>query len=379
MVNMRSAANSSQHRKIHPNSVSDHQYIPSADDLATHLDLTRNSLVFSAAPLTMRARIRTDGPRVVDESNGTTTARNSSNSRSDETTSTTTTSPSAVTSTVAGTSTGAAMKSTTDLASPSRRSFDVNKDLFCRMVQITPQTLTKQHLKDMGVTLTSLDLNTGKPGDGGPTFIRPFPASRILQVIQQTKPWTVYSMAHEKTDLRLYTAVEVLDTLSGYLHHVAPGEPRLIKATGWKQRGTESGYEWLNRGDRCHGIDPANWRVPWLLDKMDGKTPHISCLLANAEPLNQDRLSNAELWCILNLSVARLRRRAYWNQKFIPVTVISSSDRDVRIVQGYVDGEASRVHVRKSNILVLEGDDVPKLAVILSWCMGTPVGGAVWD
>ncbi|KAH9890296.1 hypothetical protein F4778DRAFT_753254 [Xylariomycetidae sp. FL2044] len=328
----------------------------------------------------MRTYIKTDEPRVVDESNGATTARTSSSSRSDENTLTTTTSPSAVTSPVAGTSTGAAMKSTTNLTSRSERSFDVNKDLFCRMVQITPQTLTQQHLEAMGVTLASLDLNTGKPDDGGPIFIRPFSVSRILQVIQQRKPWTVYSIAHEKSDLRLTTAVEVLNVLSGYLHHVGrPDERRLIQETDWKQRGTESGYEWLNRTDRFHGIDRADWRVPCLLDKMDGKTPHISCLLANEEPLHQDRLSNAELWCILNLSVARLRRRAYWNQRFIPVTVISSSDRNVRIVQGYVDGEARRVHIRMSKILVLEGNDLPKLAVILSWCMGDPVNGAVWN
>lgn len=59
--------------------------------------------------------------------------------------------------------------------------------------------------------------------------------------------------------------------------------------------------EILCRSQRYGNYDPE-WRMEKVLDKQDGSTPHVSCLLADNAPLRHDQLSNAEIWCILAIT-----------------------------------------------------------------------------
>src|SRR5436190_1265160 len=64
-----------------------------------------------------------------------------------------------------------------------------------------------------------------------------------------------------------------------------------------------------------------NWRSEHVFDKMDGCTPHVTPVLSDAAPMLEDKLSIAELLCILLCTVGRLRRKEYRSHRIIPVRV----------------------------------------------------------
>ncbi|KAI1825293.1 hypothetical protein F4861DRAFT_502315 [Xylaria intraflava] len=57
------------------------------------------------------------------------------------------------------------------------------------------------------------------------------------------------------------------------------------------------------------GQNGAHWIVSLLLEKEDNRTPHISCLLADNSLINDNQLSNAGIWCILEITRYRLQTR----------------------------------------------------------------------
>lgn len=64
-------------------------------------------------------------------------------------------------------------------------------------------------------------------------------------------------------------------------------------------------------------------------------------------------------------------KRSYLRKQ---VTVISAADRQLRIVQGYIDGRDGYFRVRKSPILDFSRHDPAKMELVLSWCIGNAVG-----
>lgn len=56
------------------------------------------------------------------------------------------------------------------------------------------------------------------------------------------------------------------------------------------------------------------------------------------------------------------------------VTVISAADRQLRIVQGYLDGRDGYLRARKSPILDFSQYNREKVELVLSWCIGDAVG-----
>ncbi|KAI1201414.1 hypothetical protein F5X97DRAFT_320491 [Nemania serpens] len=228
------------------------------------------------------------------------------------------------------------------------------RDIYYHLLKLKAPHLTDQDLKDLRIICTDLDLNTGKPADGGEVFIRPSSTAQIHSILEQTKPWLRCSLSDEKDSMPECAALEIHSCLIGALVMRYDEGERLYR---FKVRGTD---------------DWAEWRVELLIEKMDGSTPHISCLLADDALLRDDQLSHAEIWCIMVITLRRLLE--YCNHRIIPVTVISAADRQLRIVQGYIDGRDGYFRVRKSPILDFSRHDPAKMELVLSWCIGNAVG-----
>ncbi|KAI1170049.1 hypothetical protein F4777DRAFT_570642 [Nemania sp. FL0916] len=253
-----------------------------------------------------------------------------------------------------------------------KRTWTIARDILRLLVKLPEAHLTDGDLKKLHIICTDLDLTTGKPADGSEIFIRPFPIARIHEKLERTKPWLRCPLDDEKETMPLAAALEILNCLNWSLSWDGNGEAiPLIMETPWKSRGMQ-----YFEGERLcrHILGGPDWKVQTVLDKMDGTTPHISCLLADDAPFKGDQLSNAEIWCIIAITNRRLRLPEYHNHRIIPVTVISAADRQLRIVQGYVDGEHDCIRVRKSPMLDFERYDPQKMELVLSWCVGDPVG-----
>ncbi|KAI1170216.1 hypothetical protein F4777DRAFT_584139 [Nemania sp. FL0916] len=258
-----------------------------------------------------------------------------------------------------------------------RLSWRAAADIFRRLLKIEAPYLTDQDLKDVCITCTDLDLETGKPADGSETFIRPMPAARIHSIIKKTKPWLGCPLLEKDEDeWPEYAAMHVHYCLKHAVHAaIVESRPIDDMAVYWEMRCMRYDEgERLDRHELVGTAYEAAWSVHQLFEKMDPSTPHISCLLRDGALLQDDKLSHAEIMCILIITLRRWRDRIYNHHRIIPVTVVSAADRQLRIVQGYVDDQDGHLHVRKSPMLDFSRFEQDKVELVVSWCVGDAVG-----
>ncbi|KAI0421645.1 hypothetical protein F5X98DRAFT_250119 [Xylaria grammica] len=264
------------------------------------------------------------------------------------------------------------MESNTDFDA-TKRTWAVVRETFTRLVGLQAPHLTNQDLNELRIICTGLDLSTGEPADGSEVFIRPSSTARIRSILERTKPWLHCPLLDEKDSAPEVAAMQIHGCLISALVWGVDGSTPLMMQTDWQRR-----YMRYDEGERLQRFkvygtaDWAEWRVELLIEKTDGSTPHISCLLADDALLRDDQLSHAEIWCIIAITVRRLRE--YYKHRIIPVTVISAADRQLRIVQGYLDGRDGYLRARKSPILDFSQYDREKMELVLSWCVGDAVG-----
>ncbi|KAI0114063.1 hypothetical protein GGR51DRAFT_476807 [Nemania sp. FL0031] len=255
------------------------------------------------------------------------------------------------------------------------RMLDIAKHVYFGLVKRRSAYLTDKGLKQLNIKCTGLDLSTGKPSDGSDIFIRPFSISRIREIMAPTPNPEVEELSEPYTFSRWHAAFAIAHRLIDCLTCYRERDPPLICHTDWQTRGVQHAKgERLERRERIDNRGP-DWRVDDVLDKMDGLTPHVSCVLIDHAPLRDTQLSNSEIWCIVAITYRRMQLPEYRNHRIIPVTVISVGDRQVRIVQGYIDTEEGCVRARKSPVFDFNRDDpMQVMEILLSWCMGETVG-----
>ncbi|KAI0804325.1 hypothetical protein GGR55DRAFT_659571 [Xylaria sp. FL0064] len=230
----------------------------------------------------------------------------------------------------------------------------------------------------LNIVCSTLELQSGKSSDGYGVFLTPFPKSKLHTLLNEKLPSTMDQLLDEPDDFNKYVAIEVLYLIRNYVLDSEDEENYrgiMYEETTWSLRG----MEW-DEGERLVLQEEGHhWRVESVFDKMDNHTPHVSPLLADSAPIQEDKLSLAELCCILLCTARRLRRKEYRRHRIIPVTVISVSGRLARIVHGYVDVLAGKLRVFKSPILNLfKEDNRSEIEVLVSWCLGQPTGSTTW-
>ncbi|KAI1276909.1 hypothetical protein F5Y07DRAFT_365443 [Xylaria sp. FL0933] len=230
----------------------------------------------------------------------------------------------------------------------------------------------------LNIVCSTLDLQSGKSSDGSDCFLTPFPKSELHTLLNEKLPSTMDQLDDEPDDFNERAAMEVMYLIRDYVSDAEDDEHYagiMYEETTWNLRE----MQW-DEGERLlMQEDGHNWRVGGIFDKMDNHTPHVSPLLADSPPMQEDKLSLAEICCILLCTARRLRRKEYRRHRIIPVTVISLSGRLARIVHGYVDVLAGKLRVSKSPILNLYKEDYrPEIEVLVSWCLGQPTGSTAW-
>ncbi|KAI5928081.1 hypothetical protein F4810DRAFT_705973 [Camillea tinctor] len=131
----------------------------------------------------------------------------------------------------------------------------------------------------------------------------------------------------------------------------------------------------MNYGDYVNG-NGFKWTV-MAIDLHDKSKLNTICLLINSTPFNNITPLLSKIWCILRLSGSKVKDYPEHDLN-APVTIVSLSGRDVRIVQGYVASPADGLIVRISNIIHLNQDDEKNLegfVQIARWLLAEPCKG----
>ncbi|KAI1780507.1 hypothetical protein F4818DRAFT_8079 [Hypoxylon cercidicola] len=226
--------------------------------------------------------------------------------------------------------------------------------------------LDENKLKGLKITLTTLDFDSGKPGDNGEIFIRPFPYSKMLQLINRNRPW-----------LNPYGCPSILpvdealdnDAQARNFFNVAQGYLSLnsdvsasgvIDETVWEIQ-VPSKQDCLSRWD-----DYARWNVPNYLVNNDSSKPHVIAFafVADQALLRDGLLSLSEVQMTLLLTGRRLLRKECRHKQIVPVTMICVSGYQARITQIYID--AAEEHKIKSIVEVkaeMRYDNLPLFGI----------------
>src|SRR5689334_10868450 len=97
--------------------------------------------------------------------------------------------------------------------------------------------LSNKDMKDLGIRCTDLDLETGKPADGGVAFISPYPLSEIDRILHENEPWEECTLPDEKESMNMCAAMEISSLLGTYLCMGKNENVKgLIRQTKWEMR-----------------------------------------------------------------------------------------------------------------------------------------------
>jgi hypothetical protein len=108
--------------------------------------------------------------------------------------------------------------------------------------------------------------------------------------------------------------------------------------------------------------------------RKDQSKPYVSAFLTDGSPLRDGVLTTGEIAVATGLITLRRCHQGFNGHRYIPVTIFSASDRQIRVVQAYHDRQEPRaLRVRRSRIMEFwngakgNWDD---WITILCWMMG---------
>ncbi|KAM3526455.1 hypothetical protein MY4038_006816 [Beauveria bassiana] len=223
-------------------------------------------------------------------------------------------------------------------------------------------------LKDLKITLKSLDLKTGDiAGAAGTARLVPMEAATVLRMpgdcggvrkrieeenadvpIRGNDDWE--ENEKKDSDARFFGAMRVHDIASSYVYCWG-----LQAQTMWRHIGSdpqflnhylEKGYPGYSILTVCEPIKEGS--LP------DEARPCIVGYQSDVTPLEDGRLLVSELNVFLVLATRYSRRRAYADCNEFVITVITGSDRQVRIAQSRVNFVNNTFDVSLSRILDFE-------------------------
>ncbi|KAI0435026.1 hypothetical protein F5Y09DRAFT_337119 [Xylaria sp. FL1042] len=262
--------------------------------------------------------------------------------------------------------------------------FKMLKDLKVALNDPKRQCIPKQHWPQLNISCDALDLMTGAvhpstPGSAnGWSFLKLMPPddmqdlAALYNLRDVEGPGGLDTFSHAN----FYNADDVAEVVNYCLWSLYNNKS-LIQESPWDGYSPDD----FEKPKLCSlNRDDIRWMVPWFMQPKGSKLPHVNCFLVQDHRLEEDSLLFSEVWCILILTLLISRRLPTdLNYPIVPVTLISTSSRDVRIVQGWVDGEAGKIRINKSAIehmgegQTMEDQKVYDLVlVILRWLLAQP-------
>ncbi|KAI1421870.1 hypothetical protein F5Y12DRAFT_765488 [Xylaria sp. FL1777] len=252
----------------------------------------------------------------------------------------------------------------------------------------TQQRFPKNQWPELGISCGHLEFDTGKVT---PTTAQPANGQSFLKLIS---PEWMHKLAlssnlhknygpgtlHEYDNVNYQNAWRVANVIIRCLGSVYEDKCLLINRTSWNDR-EPNDFELYKLHTLEEGV---NWSIPWLLQPKDRSLSHVNCFLAQDQSLDEDTLVFSEVWGILMLTALISRgmpEPAQHTTKIVPVTMVSGSARNFRIVQGWVDGDAGKIRINKSPVMSL-GNAKPitdkkvwnGVLNILRWLLAEPTG-----
>jgi len=243
--------------------------------------------------------------------------------------------------------------------------------------------LTDSDLTRFKIKCSDIDLRTGKPTDGGEQFFQ-LPSRQTVKVLAKEYELHKYEGVDNSDVIFLSnfhwanTVRRLLERQLELYDHAIRYEksgqslpfPHLLKRSGWRKRG-------LYEDEKPYYKD--HWVVQTIFKVEDDSKPHLTCFLADNTPRRDDSLCFSELWCLLMICAHQHLQRIKDHRPvaIVPVTIVSGSGRQIRIVQGYVDGRNGNIKIRKSPIIDFNPDRKKQWddwLAVLSWFISTPVG-----
>ena len=118
-----------------------------------------------------------------------------------------------------------------------KRSFEFAQRVLSKIIKHPSPYLSNKDMNDLGIRCTGLDLETGKPTDGGVVFISPYSLTKIDRLLHEKQPWEVYKLPREKDSMNMCAAMEISGLLETYLFMAKDENVEgLIAQTKWKMR-----------------------------------------------------------------------------------------------------------------------------------------------
>ncbi|KAI1085617.1 hypothetical protein F5B20DRAFT_519073 [Whalleya microplaca] len=257
------------------------------------------------------------------------------------------------------------------VATPGQPSYLLGRELYKDIKKLHKTGavyLNDSQLAGLKVKCAGLDLNTGTPMDRGPRFL------------QLASPDEIETFAKENNLFEEGVALYREDYDKGPIH-----ESRwIMEFYHWWFTPLKEDVPFLQGGpwifgdslDSNEGWDVdvnSSWACHFSLRVKDKTKPDIIIYLIHNSPMEDDKFFVAELLCIIRHSYSNVKKLSYHD--IAPVTLITGSWRNVRIVQGYVDGINGNIVMRKSETIRLTKDMETNFKGILQiarWLLATP-------
>ncbi|KAM3550677.1 hypothetical protein MY1884_008128 [Beauveria asiatica] len=279
-------------------------------------------------------------------------------------------------------------------------------ELVRKFKQAKSAFFNQQQLRDNhGISVQKLDIVTGKPGTHGQAYIEPVQPEIVRE-------WLTKYAPEESEDLESFDIdfpnLDVTELSPGFDFHEAIELSDLllnrVKFSKDSNMGVmmskESHWNETELPHHCISLPHSDWeaREPFhqvhssqyhldfdCVTKSNPELPHMQCWLADELPIKDGPyLSPAELTTTLALAVATIKKPEYQQASVIPITVFSCSGRMLRIVQGAINFRDLHLDFRCSPVIDFSvgglrsnGPNATKVAGVLGWILGRPVG-QIW-
>ncbi|EJP62473.1 uncharacterized protein BBA_08557 [Beauveria bassiana ARSEF 2860] len=263
----------------------------------------------------------------------------------------------------------------------------------------------EQLLTKYRIFVQKLDIATGEPGTQGQAYIEPVRPEIVLDWLKKYAPeksadrpyfdldFTGYDVTGMSLDFYLGEAMELCNLLLNHVNYSKDEKMGVMmgQESNWNRAELPRNLinsqslphsDWEAR-ELFHQIHPTQEKLDFdCITDSHPAFPHLQCWLADELPV-KDRpcLSPAELITTLALAVATIKDPKYHQASVIPITVFSCSGRMLRIVQGAINFRDLHLDFRCSPVIDFSvgalrsnGPNARKVAEVLGWVLGRPVG-----
>ncbi|KAJ9486608.1 hypothetical protein VN97_g6722 [Penicillium thymicola] len=196
----------------------------------------------------------------------------------------------------------------------------------------------------------------------------------MREYIVRERPWDEFDIFQQNIDdipklRRFRRRVDAYQTIRGVNYSLK------------KFFGDDAPNDTLARDNELGSAYAAQWQ--WKLvgctSAKDESQPHINAFIADSQPHRAGRLNSGEVALAYGLLAQRRIIYGYNDHRYIPITIISASDFQVRVLQMWHDKHNPKaLQVRSSPIMDFEDGDLENnldnWVSILCWVAGSPIG-----